>query len=873
MVPFSGSGSGARVELRPSILFPGLRPGERLRRAMRLAPRGTLLASDRTPLAEGPDRTSPIPDVAEQIVGTLGPIPKADASVYEAAGYPPNTKVGTDGLERVFESQLAGTPGGKLLAGHRVLATAAPVAAGPVTTTISPTLERETVAAMGGQYAGITVMNPRTGALLALAGIAFSAPQPPGSTMKIITTTGALQAGITTLSTTYPVATSADVGGYTLQNSNGEACGGTLINAFAVSCNSVFAPLGVQLGAKRLVAIAQRFGFDQPTGIPGAAESTIPSARTIGSSLAVGSSAIGQGKVLSTPLEMADVAATIAMGGRRPIPTLLAHQKPRFVRVISPQVAHEVQQMMIAVVDEGTGTTAQIPGVVVAGKTGTAEQPDTTTADRPIRARRSPPRTLMRGSSPTRPPAGRSTWSERCSPTRASAAPRPRPRCARSSSQRCRASLPALSGRPGRIAPRGSGPSRGAVVRRDDARVQRALRPCHERVPTCRRGPEGDRQVNAKVGSPTARARRRSARPTSSRPRPPDGRHAPSRRAPGQLGPTATAGVCDASIDPSTAPWPNWPFGLRVAARTVHESALVHDSQATAWAPGRIGREVEPGRPGRSAAESASAAAGWPSAEVGRHDLGVKRAPAVAVALDPGGGRAGAATSHHQLIDPVAGGHLEQRVRMAGTAALGAERVVDRARRGRTGGPACRGPGDERVLATEPRGRQRDCCGDCAAPVSRRLAANTPRLLDCVAHTPPSVATAATMRPSARAISWPSVAPVSPLTSVWCLCTAPRPETLSACTALQQSSPPGVVPASSSSDEPGVCQAPAPRSPRESLCGAADRAAGANARRRRRPGMLPGVSRSPIASRPLRPRRSRENASCVGRIVHQASRA
>ena len=377
LVPLTGSGSDARVHFASPVLFPGLLPGERLHREIGLPPRAALLASDGTPLAEGPQRTSPIPDVAMQIVGTVGPIPSALAATYAARGYPSDAHVGLDGLEFIFQSRLAGQAGGKLMGGRRVLASAAPVEAKPVRTTISPSMERAAVAALGGQYGGMVVMNPRTGALLALAGIADSAVQPPGSTMKIITATAALQAHIATLGTVFPYATSATIEGYTLQNANGEDCGGTLLNAFAVSCNSVFAPLGAKLGGAKLVAMAQRFGFNQPSPILGAAESTIPSARTIGDSLAVGSSAIGQGLVQTTPLEMTDVAATIAMGGRRPIPTLLAHQRPRFVRVTSPKVAHEVQQMMVAVVRYGTGTSAQIPGVVVAGKTGTAELKNT----------------------------------------------------------------------------------------------------------------------------------------------------------------------------------------------------------------------------------------------------------------------------------------------------------------------------------------------------------------------------------------------------------------------------------------------------------------------------------------------------------------
>ena len=371
-LPLEGSGGGTRIQFAPEILFPGLRSDEKLKRDARLGPRGTILAADGTPLAAGPSRSSPIPSVASAIVGTLGPIPSDQRAAYAAEGYPANARVGQDGLELIFQKLLAGRPGGRLIAGRRVLASRAPSHGRTVRTTIVPKLEQAAINAIGTSYAGLTVLN-RSGGIEAAAGIAFTDVQPPGSTMKIVTATAALQAGIVKLTTEFPYQSSVTLDGFTMQNAAGETCGGSLLNAFATSCDTVFAPVGAQLGARRLVSMAQRFGFDKPTGIPTAIESTIPSVATIGDALAVGASAIGQGRVEASTLELADMGATIADGGRRPLPSMMAGAKPRYVRVTSPKVAHEVQQMMEAVVSFGTGTTAQIPGITVAGKTGTAE--------------------------------------------------------------------------------------------------------------------------------------------------------------------------------------------------------------------------------------------------------------------------------------------------------------------------------------------------------------------------------------------------------------------------------------------------------------------------------------------------------------------
>lgn len=369
---------GGDVQYRPQVLFPGLRPsGESLSRQVTLPGRAGMLARDGEILARARDRGSPIPDVAGEIVGEIGPPPAAERASLEEEGYPPNARVGLTGLERALESRLAGRPGGRLFAGGRLLAARAPRASGPVRTSIDPKLERAAITALAGRYGGAAAIDPRTGEILALAGVAFSALQPPGSTFKIVTAAGALGAHIVSTKDSFPVQTAAILEGTKLSNANGESCGGTFIQTFANSCNSVFAPLGAKLGAQKLVATAEKLGFNHPSAIPGAAESTIPSAATMGDDLAVGSSAIGQGKVQATALQMTLVAATIAAGGRRPLPTLIYHDRPRFIPALSKGVVRVMRQLMVAVVAYGTGTAAAIPGVQVAGKTGTAELQDT----------------------------------------------------------------------------------------------------------------------------------------------------------------------------------------------------------------------------------------------------------------------------------------------------------------------------------------------------------------------------------------------------------------------------------------------------------------------------------------------------------------
>jgi penicillin-binding protein A len=386
-LPFADGG----IAWSPRLAFPGLREGETLDSEIELSPRRPIRARDGTPLAEGPTeaRSSPLGSAAIDVAGQVGQPEPEDLAELARRGFPAGTPVGISGLERAFNSRLAGKPGGTLLARPadggegRVLASDAPLPGEPLRTTIDPGLQQSAVAGLAGRAGGVAVLDARSGAVRALAGSAFSAPQPPGSTFKVVTTTAALEEGVVSLDDRFPITNGINVGGRFIANAHDEYCGGTFTKAFADSCNAVFAPLGPKIGEDDLVTVSERYGFNSEPAlyeesalrITDPPQPTIP--QEIGDDLDLGVTAIGQGEVLATPLEMATIAQAVARGGvRMPTPmvsdpALKPDAEP--VRVTSPQVAGQLRDLMIGVVSSGTGTAAALPGIQVAGKTGTAE--------------------------------------------------------------------------------------------------------------------------------------------------------------------------------------------------------------------------------------------------------------------------------------------------------------------------------------------------------------------------------------------------------------------------------------------------------------------------------------------------------------------
>ena len=325
----------------------------------------------------------------------------------------------SSGLERTYNAQLAGTDDALFVRRLVDMATNRTPEGASVQTTIVPKIQKAAADALGNQKGAVVALNPKTGAVLAMvtsptfdpndiathdieaAGKAYdrlasSSQQPltnraareiypPGSTFKVVTAAAALADGKTPNS----MVESPDrlkLPGTRVFLSNSTNCGGTKITmtqALKVSCNTAFANLGMDVGASKLREQAQLFGFDRRhLADLGGVASQFPD-KLNEAQLAL--SSIGQYDVAASPLQMAMVSAAIANDGvlmdpyvvsqvrsqdLRPIET---HEPKALSTAMTSENAKELQQMMGVVVSEGTGRNAQIPGVEVGGKTGTAQ--------------------------------------------------------------------------------------------------------------------------------------------------------------------------------------------------------------------------------------------------------------------------------------------------------------------------------------------------------------------------------------------------------------------------------------------------------------------------------------------------------------------
>lgn len=216
---------------------------------------------------------------------------------------------------------------------------------------------------------------------------------PPGSTFKIITTAAALETGIAGPATEFADPEALELPGTssTIHNYDNDVCIDgqpvTLAEAFVRSCNTTFAALGMQVGAEALTETAEAFGFNQeiPYDLPVLSSSMPEAVDFYDDPAATAQNALGQRDVRATPIQMALVAAAVANEGNIMIPYVVGDvfthdgrietetEPTLWRRAISPASAAILSDLMEQVVLSGTGHNAAVPGVRVAGKTGTAE--------------------------------------------------------------------------------------------------------------------------------------------------------------------------------------------------------------------------------------------------------------------------------------------------------------------------------------------------------------------------------------------------------------------------------------------------------------------------------------------------------------------
>lgn len=321
-------------------------------------------------------------------------------------------RYGRAGVERVYNPELSGgTPG---LSVDSVVdwLTGRPRRGADLHLTLDSRVQRVADEALAGRRGAVVALDPRTGAILALVSSPSYDPNdlekewealqedpdrplidraliglyPPGSAFKPVVAAAGLEQGVVEPDTSFTDEGEWLVGGFKVRNYGGKTYGDhDFTDGMVDSVNTTFAKVGVEVGAEGLADTAKAFGFDHrvPWRLP-TAVSPFPDPGGMDEAH-VAQVAFGQGELLSTPLEMAFVAAAIANRGEIMEPFLVSevrdyHQalvekhEPRvWLTATTAEVAAQVRDMMVQVVERGTGTKAAIPGVQVAGKTGTAE--------------------------------------------------------------------------------------------------------------------------------------------------------------------------------------------------------------------------------------------------------------------------------------------------------------------------------------------------------------------------------------------------------------------------------------------------------------------------------------------------------------------
>jgi penicillin binding protein transpeptidase domain protein len=349
----------------------------------------------------------------------------AEGPLYApVTGYFSSVGNASTGIEAAEEDVLDGQS--QTLLGQRLrnLLTGQNRQGGGVELTLNPDMQKAAAAALGNRKGAVVALDAQTGAVLAMYSAptfdpnqlassdasavsdAFSALSSdpsnpllnrtiseryaPGSTFKILTTIALIENHLADPDMHMPSPVSATLPGTATEVSNIESstCGDgnpTLTEAFARSCNTTFVLASEQLTNQQLVDVTNRFGFGRETQIPLSVTPSVFPADADAAQLAM--SSIGQYTVQTTPLQMAQVAQTIANDGQMMAPYLIGsivdadNQVVRTTtptdagRPISSETASKLRAMMEAVVSQpyGTGTTMALPNVSVAAKTGTAE--------------------------------------------------------------------------------------------------------------------------------------------------------------------------------------------------------------------------------------------------------------------------------------------------------------------------------------------------------------------------------------------------------------------------------------------------------------------------------------------------------------------